>query len=100
MSRVENSLLDESTSRPPRRRPGSSSGVGSWPRLALPFSVTQVSVARASLLSWLTIGAFLTACGNAERGPAPPPAPVEVGIVTVQPQPVSLTTELPGRTLA
>jgi membrane fusion protein, multidrug efflux system len=42
---------------------------------------------------------YLIACGqNAAPQSAPPP--VEVGVVTVQPQSVLLTTELPGRTTA
>jgi membrane fusion protein (multidrug efflux system) len=41
--------------------------------------------------------ATLSGCS---RGSAPPPArrPVEVGVVTVNPRPVTITTELPGRT--
>ena len=31
------------------------------------------------------------------RGAAPPPPPPEVGVITVQPLPVGLVTELPGR---
>jgi membrane fusion protein (multidrug efflux system) len=43
--------------------------------------------------------AVLAACGA--RSSAPPPAgPVEVGVVTIQPAPVTLTRELPGRTAA
>lgn len=95
MLRAENSREDESTSRPPRRRRGAFARGRRVPSRNAPLSVV-----RASVLSWLTAGAFLTACGSAERGPAPPPPPVEVGVVTLQPQPVSLTTELPGRTLA
>ena len=43
--------------------------------------------------------AFLAACGS--RPSAPPPAgPVEVGVVTITPAPLTLTRELPGRTSA
>jgi len=35
-----------------------------------------------------------------DKQPPPPPPPPEVGIITVQPQPVVLTTELPGRIAA
>ena len=38
---------------------------------------------------------LLSACGK--KAPPPPPPP-QVGVVTVQMQPVTLTTELPGRT--
>jgi membrane fusion protein (multidrug efflux system) len=41
----------------------------------------------------------VAAC-NGGRAAAAPPAPVEVGVVTLQPRPVVLTTELPGRTSA
>lgn len=44
--------------------------------------------------------ASLAACGNEEKPAAPPPGPVEVGVITLQPQSVVLTTELPGRTVA
>jgi len=40
----------------------------------------------------------LTACSSAK---APPPkGPPEVGVVTLHPQPVTITTDLPGRTVA
>ncbi|CAB3780437.1 efflux RND transporter periplasmic adaptor subunit [Pararobbsia alpina] len=40
----------------------------------------------------------LSACGKKEAPPPPPPP--EVGIVTVQPQPVEVIADLPGRTSA
>ena len=61
-----------------------------------------VVVERAALLG--AIALLLAACGGKEGGPpagagggppAMPPAPV--GVVTVQPRPVVLSTELPGR---
>jgi membrane fusion protein (multidrug efflux system) len=42
-------------------------------------------------------GATLTACGG-RAASAPVPGPVEVAVVTLKPQPVTITTELPGRT--
>ncbi|MCY0387518.1 efflux RND transporter periplasmic adaptor subunit [Robbsia sp. Bb-Pol-6] len=39
----------------------------------------------------------LAACGEKKQA-APPPGPVQVGVVTVQPQSVAVDTELPGRT--
>ncbi|MEH3085394.1 MAG: efflux RND transporter periplasmic adaptor subunit [Xylophilus ampelinus] len=45
-----------------------------------------------------TAALFLAGCSRKQE--APPPAPVEVGVVTLQAQPQSLTTELPGRTSA
>ena len=53
-------------------------------------------------LAMLTIAAALGACGK-DKPAAPPPAaqgPVQVGVVTVAVQPVTLTRELPGRTSA
>ena len=53
-------------------------------------------------IATLTIAAALAACGK-DKAAAPPPAPpgpVQVGIVTVAAQPVTLTKELPGRTSA
>jgi membrane fusion protein, multidrug efflux system len=41
---------------------------------------------------------FLSACGHKKTPPSPPPPQVKV--VTLKSQPVSLTTELPGRTVA
>jgi membrane fusion protein, multidrug efflux system len=47
----------------------------------------------------VAIGLFLTGCGNRkDAGQKPPSAPPEVGTVTVAPQRVALTMELPGRT--
>lgn len=53
-------------------------------------------------LAMLTITAALGACGK-DKAAAPPPAaqgPVQVGVITVAAQPVTLTRELPGRTSA
>lgn len=46
----------------------------------------------------LAVTLFLAGCGNPEQPPAPPPP--QVGFVVLQPQSVTLTTELPGRTSA
>jgi membrane fusion protein, multidrug efflux system len=45
----------------------------------------------------LTVGLFLGGCDRQKQAAPPPPVP-EVVVVTVQPQQVELTTELPGRT--
>lgn len=42
---------------------------------------------------------MLAACGKPPGAPLPPPGTPEVGIVTLQPQRVAITTELPGRTM-
>jgi len=53
----------------------------------------------AALLPVALLAAACTPADKAAGGPAPPPAP-EVTVVTVQPAPVALTTELAGRTSA
>lgn len=55
---------------------------------------------RLPVLGALVVAAFfLGACS--EKAPPPPPAgPAEVGIVTLKPEPMVFTTELPGRTSA
>jgi membrane fusion protein (multidrug efflux system) len=50
-----------------------------------------------ALLPFLATLALGTACGSSSAPPAAP-APVEVGVVTIQPTPLTLTRELPGRT--
>ncbi|WP_304952637.1 efflux RND transporter periplasmic adaptor subunit [Xylophilus sp. ASV27] len=55
------------------------------------------SAAWACLL--LALGAALAACSPKPEAPAPA-GPVEVGVVTLQPQRQAFTTELPGRTSA
>src|SRR4030043_2053737 len=45
----------------------------------------------------LVAGLILGGCAEKTRGPAPMP---EVAVVTIQPKPVVMTTELPGRTAA
>jgi len=45
----------------------------------------------------LVAGLILGGCGKKTGGPAPMP---EVAVVTIQPKPVVMTTELPGRTAA
>lgn len=46
----------------------------------------------------VTVAFVLTAC-SAKKGPPPPPPPVAVKVVTLAPQSVSITTDLPGRTV-
>ncbi|MGF6775666.1 efflux RND transporter periplasmic adaptor subunit [Paraburkholderia sp. GAS334] len=50
------------------------------------------------LISAATVAIFLAACGQKQS--APPPQTPEVGVVTVEPQAVPVTTDLPGRTSA
>jgi RND family efflux transporter MFP subunit len=47
----------------------------------------------------LALAAVLTAC-SAKKEAAPPPPPVPVKVVTLKAESVSLTTDLPGRTVA
>lgn len=46
----------------------------------------------------LSVGMMVAGCGKKSPTAPPPSGPPEVGVVTVQPQRVELTTELPGRT--
>jgi membrane fusion protein (multidrug efflux system) len=46
----------------------------------------------------LAISLLISGCGKKASGQKPPAGPPEVGVVTVQPQRVALTTELSGRT--
>ena len=52
---------------------------------------------RTSILALVYVS-ILTACSSAK--PAVQSAPPEVGVVTLHPQPVTITTDLPGRTAA
>ena len=52
-----------------------------------------------ALMVLLSGGFLLYGCERQQQSPPPPPVP-EVAVVTVQPQRVELTTELPGRTSA
>src|SRR5512137_223293 len=54
---------------------------------------------RAALPSLLAAGALLAGCKQNPAAP-PPAGPPEVGVVTIQPQRVAVTTELPGRITA
>ncbi len=59
--------------------------------------ISRRSLSPALLLGLAVAGpALITACGKARARPAPGPA--EVGVVTMSPEKVVLTTELPGRT--
>ena len=51
-------------------------------------------------LGVLVVSALLTGCGKKTAAAPPSAGPPEVGVVTVQPQQVAITTELPGRTSA
>jgi membrane fusion protein (multidrug efflux system) len=55
-------------------------------------------VKRIATMGVLVLGLITSGCGSKQA--APPPATPEVAIVTVQPERVVLTSELPGRTCA
>ncbi len=58
------------------------------------------SSSRHALPSALLLAAVLAAC-NSEKAAAPPPQPqIQVSVVTLHPQPVAITAELPGRVSA
>ncbi|KGE51710.1 efflux RND transporter periplasmic adaptor subunit [Xanthomonas axonopodis pv. vasculorum] len=55
---------------------------------------------RLSLLAVaIAVAALLSACGSPPGGPPPQEGTPEMGVLTVKQQPVTLTTELPGRTV-
>ena len=53
----------------------------------------------STLAAALAAAVLLTACGKPPGGAPPAQGMPVVGVVTVQPQPVALSTELPGRTV-
>lgn len=58
---------------------------------------------RARLITvtgFLLAGMMVAGCGKKKDAGGPPQGPPEVAVVTIQPQRVALTTELPGRTSA
>jgi membrane fusion protein (multidrug efflux system) len=62
-----------------------------------------MSTSRRGVTAWIlfstvtAVALLATACGGSDAAPAAPP-PAKVSTVTLQPQRVTLTTELPGRT--
>jgi membrane fusion protein (multidrug efflux system) len=50
-------------------------------------------------LSLCLVCSTLAACSSGKTA-VPPNPPPEVGVVTLHPQPVTITTDLPGRTMA
>ncbi|MBB6254509.1 efflux RND transporter periplasmic adaptor subunit [Nitrospirillum iridis] len=59
-----------------------------------------LNIPRVALVATLSAAAVaLVGCGEKKQAP-PPPGPLSVGVVTVNPQPVTLSTELTGRTSA
>lgn len=54
----------------------------------------------AAIPGLLVIGSLLAGCGKPKSAGPPPAGPPEVGVVTIQPQRVSVTTELTGHTSA
>lgn len=68
---------------------------GSKPRCGRLGLHGEVPRGRGVLAALLAGALLLAACGGQRSGERPPPT---VGVVTLQPQPVTLTTELPGRT--
>ncbi|TWB36944.1 efflux RND transporter periplasmic adaptor subunit [Nitrospirillum viridazoti] len=59
-----------------------------------------LTIPRVALVATLSVAAVaLAGCGEKKQAP-PPQGPVSVGVVTVTPQPVTLSTELTGRTSA
>jgi membrane fusion protein (multidrug efflux system) len=67
-----------------------------WIRIRRQPPALQAAAA-AGVLALLLLAAYLLFFNRAPQAPPPPP-PTPVGIVVVAEQPVTLTTELPGRT--
>jgi membrane fusion protein (multidrug efflux system) len=67
-----------------------------WIRVRRRPLTQQVAIAVGALAVLLLAGWFLL--GNRAPSPPPPPPPTPVGVIVVKEQPVTLTTELPGRT--
>ncbi len=67
----------------------------SEPRLGRSAPGGQVPRRRGLAIALTAATLLLAACGGHQSGERPPPT---VGVVTIEPQPVTLTTELPGRT--
>jgi membrane fusion protein (multidrug efflux system) len=62
---------------------------------------TMRTLMLAPLAGILIAGLLLSGCGKSKSaGQKPPAGPPEVGVITIQPQRVAITTELPGRTSA
>ncbi len=68
------------------------------PRLASPQLVARAASPGRRAAAGALLAALALAGCRGEAKTAPPPAPVEVGVVTLQPTAVTLTRELPGRT--
>jgi len=58
----------------------------------------QFKPAVTALVTAVALASLLSGCKKEEAAPAPPPP--QVGVVTIQPQSFTLTSELPGRTSA
>jgi membrane fusion protein (multidrug efflux system) len=78
---------------PMRRAPGSGRASGRWPGL-----LSAALHCRLALVMGLSLAAL--SCRRTDSTARPAPAAVEVGVVTLQPESVRLTSELPGRTIA
>jgi len=59
------------------------------------FTISSAPRAAAAMASCLALLAALAGCS---KNAPPPPPPPQVGVITIEPQPVSRSTELPGRT--
>lgn len=66
-----------------------------------PLSSSSVRSALSSIVAVAFVVGALSGCGEKKNVAGPGnTAPVEVGVVTINPQPLALTRELPGRTSA
>lgn len=67
-----------------------------WIRIRRQPPVLQAAIA-AGVLALLLLAGYLLLANRSQQAPPPPP-PTPVGVIVVTEQPVTLTTELPGRT--
>lgn len=68
-----------------------------------PYSLSSTRKAPAAVMATMAlalVGGMLSGCGQGSATPEGGSGPVEVGVMTLSAQPVTLTTELAGRTTA
>ena len=66
---------------------------------ALRLQAVPLRAARGPLVVAFAAALLLAGCNDSNK-PAQQPPPPKVGVVTVHPQAVTITSELPGRTVA
>jgi membrane fusion protein, multidrug efflux system len=75
-------------------------GAADWCAAAARTFIARAMPALASTVTVVLLCAIAAAGCTSKKQEAPPPAPVAVKVTTLTPQTVTLTTDLPGRTVA